>query len=44
MNNSEPGRWALWLSFPLAAILAVASVGGMFLRSTYAAEQPAYSC
>ena len=38
MNNSEPGRWALWLSFPLAVILAVASLGGMFLRSTYAAE------
>ena len=38
MNNSETGRWTLWLSFPLAIILAVASLGGMLLRSTYAAE------
>ena len=38
MNNSETGRWTLWLSFPLAVLLAVASLGGMFLRSTYAAE------
>jgi len=38
MNNSEPGRWALWLSFPLAGILAIASLGGLFLPSTYAAE------
>ncbi len=38
MNNNEPGRWALWLSFPLAVILAVASLGGILLGSTYAAE------
>ncbi len=38
MNNSESGRWALWLSFPLAAILAVTSLGGLLLSSTYAAE------
>jgi len=38
MNNSEPGRWALGLSFPLAAILAVASLGGLLRSSTYAAE------
>jgi len=38
MNNPEPGRWALWLSFPLAVILAVACFGGLSLPSTYAAE------
>ena len=38
MNNTEPGRWTLWLSFPLAILLAIASFGGLFLRSTYADE------
>ncbi|MGB8062213.1 MAG: hypothetical protein WCF26_09985 [Candidatus Sulfotelmatobacter sp.] len=38
MNNIEPGRWALWLSFPLAVILAIASCGGLFLPSVYADE------
>ncbi len=38
MNSTEPGRWTLWLSFPLAVILAIASSGGLFLRSTYADE------
>ncbi len=38
MNNSEPGRWALRLSFPPALILAVASLGGLLRPSTYAAE------
>jgi hypothetical protein len=38
MNLTEPGRWALWLSFPLAVILAVASLGGFLRPSTYAAE------
>ena len=38
MNNTEPGRWALWLSFPLAVLLAVASLGGLFLPSTYTQE------
>ncbi len=38
MNNTEPGRWALWLSFPLTVILAVACLGGLFLSSTYAQE------
>jgi hypothetical protein len=35
MTNTEPGRWALWLSFPLAAVLTIACLGG-FLPSTYA--------
>jgi len=38
MNNTEPGRWTLWLSFPLAVILAIASCGGLFLPSMYADE------
>lgn len=38
MNLTESGRWALWLSFPLAVILAVASLGGLLRPSTYAAE------
>jgi len=38
MNSSEPGRWAFWLSFPLATLLAVASLGGLFLKSTYVNE------
>lgn len=40
MNNTEPGRWALWLSFPLATLLAVASLGGLFLPFTYKEETP----
>lgn len=35
--NEEP-RWALWLSFPLAACLIVACLGGLFFPSTYAEE------
>lgn len=38
MNHTEPGRWALWLSFPLAAVLAIACIGGLFLPYTYAYE------
>jgi hypothetical protein len=38
MNKSEPGRWALWFSFPLAVLLATSSLGGIFLSSTYAGE------
>jgi len=38
MDNSEPRRWALWLSFPLAALLAAASLAGLFVTSTYANE------
>ena len=38
MDNSEPGRWALWLSIPLAVLLAISSVAGVFLPSIYAKE------
>jgi len=38
MNNAEPGRWALCLSFPLAVLLAAAAFGGLFLPATYARE------
>lgn len=31
-------RWALWLSFPLAILVTVASLGGLFFASTYANE------
>lgn len=43
MNNSGPGRWALWLSFPLAGLLAIASLAGLFLPSTYLAETRLYA-
>ena len=43
MNNTEPGRWALWLSFPLATLLAVASLGGLFLPFTYKEETPIHA-
>jgi hypothetical protein len=43
MNNNEPGRWALWLSFPLAVLLAAASAGGLLLTSTYANETRIYA-
>jgi len=38
MNSTEPGRWALRLSFPLAVLLAAASLEGLFLPSTYSEE------
>jgi hypothetical protein len=38
MNNAQSGRWALLLSFPLAVLLAVACIGGLFFPSTYANE------
>jgi len=38
MKNTEPDRWALWLSFPLALLLAIACLGGLFFPSTYAHE------
>ena len=38
MNNAEPGRWTLWVSYPLAVLLTSASLGGLFLPSTYVEE------
>jgi len=38
MNNTEADRWPLWLSFPIAALLAVTSFGGLFLPFTYGEE------
>jgi len=38
MDNTEPKRWTLWLSFPLAVILVIACLGGLLVPSTYAAE------
>ncbi|HTP89978.1 MAG TPA: hypothetical protein VMJ34_23695 [Bryobacteraceae bacterium] len=38
MNNPKTGRWALWLSFPLAVLLVIASGAGVFLPSVYANE------
>jgi len=38
MSNAEPDRWPLWLSFPIAALLAVASLGGLLLPFTYGQE------
>lgn len=35
LNNSEPDRWPLWLSFPIATFLAGASLGGLLFPFTY---------
>jgi len=42
MNSPERGRWALWLSFPLALLLAIESLAGLFLPSVYANENRLY--
>jgi len=39
MNNREPRLWTLWLSFPLAVLLAAASLGGLLFSSVYSAER-----
>jgi len=38
LTYTEADRWALWLSLPLAVLLAVASAGGLLIPSTYAKE------
>ncbi|HTP89977.1 MAG TPA: hypothetical protein VMJ34_23690 [Bryobacteraceae bacterium] len=38
MNTANSGRWAVWLSFPLAVLLAVACLGGLVDASVYARE------
>jgi len=38
MNYTEFSRWALWLSFPLAVLLAVSSLAGLLVPSIYARE------
>ena len=38
MNNTNKGRWAVWLSFPLAVLLAISSGLGVFMPSVYANE------
>jgi hypothetical protein len=38
MKNTEAQPWALWLSFPLALLLADASLTGLFSPSPYTAE------
>src|SRR5271157_4966024 len=38
MTHTESSPWALRLSFPLAVLLAVASLGGLLLPSVYSAE------
>jgi len=43
MNSPERGRWALWLSFPLALLLATSSVLGIFLPSVYSNETSPYA-
>jgi len=39
MNNSESRPWTLWLSFPLAVLLAAASLSGLIFSSVYSAER-----
>jgi len=39
MNNTNSGRTAVWLSFPLALLLATYSAIGIFLPSIYANER-----
>jgi len=43
MNNPASGRWALWLSFPLALLVAVESLVGILLPSVYASENRLYA-
>ncbi len=38
MNNTKADRWPLWLSFPIVALLAVASMGGLLLPVQYGQE------
>ena len=38
MNSPNNGRRAVWLSFPLALLLVIASAAGVFLPSVYAVE------
>lgn len=38
MINTEPGRAALWISLPIAVLLAVSSLGALFLPLTYSEE------
>jgi len=43
VNRSEPGRAVLWVSLPIAILLAVSSLGGILLPLTYSAETPLHS-
>lgn len=38
MNKCESRTWTLWLSFPLAILLAATSLGGLLFSSVYSAE------
>lgn len=40
MNNSESGRWAVWLSFPPGGLLAVSSLAGLLVPSIYFEQGP----
>ena len=41
--NSEAGRAAIWVSVPIAVLLAGVSLGGLFLPLTYSAETPLHA-
>ncbi len=43
MNNTEPNRAVPWVSLLIALLLAVASLGGLCLPLTYAAETPLHA-
>ena len=38
VNNTEPGRLTMWVSFLIAVLLSGASLGGLFLPFIYSAE------
>lgn len=38
VNNIEPGRAILWVSLPIAVLLTVSSLGGLFLPLTHSEE------
>jgi hypothetical protein len=43
MNTGESGRFILWISLPLAVLVAIAACAGCFWAPTYAQEKPLWA-
>lgn len=43
MNTGESGRFILWISLPLAVLVAIAACAGLFWAPTYAQEKPLWA-